>query len=32
MINDDKISEIRRSVDIEDVISEYIPIEQKGGN
>ena len=32
MINEDKISEIRRSVDIVDVISEYIPLEQKGRN
>lgn len=32
MIHEDKISEIRRSVNIVDVISEYIPVEQKGRN
>lgn len=32
MMNEDKISEIRKSVDIVDVISEYIPLEQKGRN
>lgn len=32
MMNDAKISEIRRSVDIVDVISEYIPLEQRGRN
>lgn len=31
-INDDKISEIRKSVNIVDIISEYIPLEQKGRN
>ena len=31
-INDDKISEIRKSVNIVDVISEYIPLERKGRN
>ena len=31
-INEEQISEIRRSVDIVDVISEYIPLEQKGRN
>ena len=32
MIQEDKISEIRRAVNIVDIISEYIPIEQKGRN
>ena len=32
MVNDEMISEIRRSVDIVDVISDYIPVEQKGKN
>lgn len=31
-MNEDKISEIRRSVNIVDIISEYIPVEQKGRN
>lgn len=31
-INDDKISEIRKSVNIVDIISEYIPLERKGRN
>ena len=31
-INEDKITEIRRSVNIVDVISDYIPLEQKGRN
>jgi len=32
MVNEDVISEIRRSVDIVDVVGDYIPIEQKGKN
>jgi DNA primase len=32
VINDDKINEIRSSVDIVDVISEYIPLTGKGKN
>jgi len=32
MVSEDVISEIRRSVDIVDVIGDYIPIEQKGKN
>lgn len=32
MINDDLIKEIRNSVNIVDIINEYIPIEQKGKN
>ena len=31
-INEEKISEIRRSVNIVDIISEYIPVEKKGRN
>ena len=31
-MNEDKISEIRKSVNIVDVIGEYIPLEQKGKN
>ena len=30
MVNDEVINEIRRSVDIVDVISDYIPVEPKG--
>lgn len=32
MVNDEVINEIRRSVDIVDVISDYIPVEPKGKN
>lgn len=32
MVNSDVINEIRRSVDIVDVISDYIPVEPKGKN
>ncbi len=32
VISEEKINEIRRSVNIVDVISDYIPIEQKGKN
>lgn len=32
MISEEKINEIRKSVNIVDVISDYIPIEQKGKN
>ncbi len=32
MIEEEKINEIRKSVNIVDVISDYIPIEQKGKN
>lgn len=32
MVNAEMINEIRRSVDIVDVISDYIPVEQKGKN
>lgn len=31
-MNNDKINEIRKSVDIVDIISEYIPVEKKGKN
>lgn len=31
-LSDDKIVEIRKSVNIVDIVSEYIPIEQKGRN
>ena len=31
-MQEDKISEIRKSVNIVDIISEYIPVEQKGRN
>ena len=31
-LNEQKINEIRKSVNIVDVISEYIPLEQKGRN
>ena len=32
LISEDKINEIRKSINIVDVISEYIPIEQRGKN
>lgn len=32
MISEEKITEIRKSVNIVDVISDYIPVEQKGKN
>ncbi len=31
-LNEERINEIRRSVDIVDIVSEYIPLEQKGRN
>ena len=32
LISEEKINEIRKSVNIVDVISDYIPVEQKGKN